>query len=60
MDASVLINAFAQGKKANKQRVLSAIVRVWLSTLYPLDAQKLFVLEQRNEQPANNGNRDST
>lgn len=59
MDASVLINSFAQGTKANKQDVLSAIVRVWLSTLYPLDAQKLFALEQRNEQPANLGNSDT-
>jgi AcrR family transcriptional regulator len=38
MDASVLIHAFGSGKKTSKEEVLSGIMRVWLSTLYPFDA----------------------
>ncbi len=37
MDASYLINAFGGLEKAPKEDVLSAIMRVWLSTLYPFD-----------------------
>ncbi|CUH48770.1 TetR/AcrR family transcriptional regulator [Ruegeria atlantica] len=38
MDAGVLINAFGSVQKANKEEVLSAIMRIWISTLYPFDA----------------------
>lgn len=38
MDAGVLIHAFGSGKKTSKEEVLSGIMRVWLSTLYPFDA----------------------
>ncbi len=38
MDAGMLIHAFGSGEKAPKDAVLSAIMRVWLSTLYPFDA----------------------
>jgi len=38
MDAGVLIQAFGSVEKAEKDRVLSAIMRIWLSTLYPFDA----------------------
>ncbi|WP_193142881.1 TetR/AcrR family transcriptional regulator [Meridianimarinicoccus sp. MJW13] len=38
MDAGMLIQAFGSGEKAPKDVVLSAIMRVWLSTLYPFDA----------------------
>lgn len=37
MDASYLILAFGGSEKAEKKDVLSAICRVWISTLYPFD-----------------------
>jgi len=37
MDASYLILAFGRSGKANRQDVLSAICRIWVSTLYPAD-----------------------
>nr|WP_321254314.1 TetR/AcrR family transcriptional regulator [uncultured Ruegeria sp.] len=37
MDAGMLIQAFGTPKKADKNSVLMAILRVWLSTLYPFD-----------------------
>lgn len=39
MDAGTLIHAFGTGAKANKGNVLSAMTRVWVSTLYPFDAK---------------------
>ncbi|MDW3222806.1 MAG: TetR/AcrR family transcriptional regulator [Paracoccaceae bacterium] len=41
MDAAVLISSFGQNPKANKDVVLSAILRIWISTLYPQHAGKL-------------------
>ncbi len=41
MDASILIHAFGTSEKADVSQVLSAIRRVWLSTLYPFDAQAI-------------------
>lgn len=38
MDASVLIQAFGTARSTEKSDVLAAIMRVWLSTLYPFDA----------------------
>ncbi len=38
MDSCVLIQAFGSVENAEKEEVLSAIMRVWLSTLYPFDA----------------------
>jgi TetR/AcrR family transcriptional regulator, ethionamide resistance regulator len=46
MDASVLISSFGQSRKTNKQDVLSGILRIWLSTLYPSEAKKLLALEK--------------
>ena len=38
LDAGTLIHAFGSGENANKDKVLQAIMRVWISTLYPFDA----------------------
>lgn len=38
MDAGVLIHAFGSNEKASKEVVLTGIMRIWLSTLYPFDA----------------------
>ncbi|MHA3977454.1 TetR/AcrR family transcriptional regulator [Halovulum sp. GXIMD14794] len=38
MDAGVLISAFGGAGKAEKAGVLNAILRVWISTLYPAGA----------------------
>ena len=35
MDAGVLIDAFGASDKADKEETLAAIMRVWISTLYP-------------------------
>ncbi|WP_068114095.1 TetR/AcrR family transcriptional regulator [Tropicimonas marinistellae] len=37
MDAGFLIQAFGSVEKSDKDDVLAAIMRVWLSTLYPFD-----------------------
>ena len=39
MNASILTSSFARGRKADKEDVLSAFLRIWLSTLYPFDAE---------------------
>ena len=41
MDAGLLINAFGRAPKSDKDDVLAAILRVWLSTLYPISAEDL-------------------
>lgn len=41
MDAALLINQFGQGQKGSKDDTLSALVRIWLSTLYPISAEGL-------------------
>jgi len=41
MDAGVLIHAFVSAKKARKKEVLSGLMRVWISTLYPFDAASI-------------------
>lgn len=38
MDAGILIQSFGRVEKADKQAVLEAILRIWVSTLYPFDA----------------------
>ncbi|SLN37812.1 HTH-type transcriptional regulator EthR [Roseovarius albus] len=47
MDAGVLIQAFGTGKTTSKEDVLSGIMRVWLSTLYPFDAAS--AIQQKQE-----------
>ena len=39
MDAGMLIHAFGSAEKADKDSVLAAITRIWISTLYPFDAK---------------------
>ncbi|WP_108838384.1 TetR/AcrR family transcriptional regulator [Tateyamaria sp. Alg231-49] len=46
MDAAILIKAFGTPKKDDKDAVLSAILRVWLSTLYPFDARAAIQLSK--------------
>lgn len=44
MDAAVLISSFGHGQKADKNDVLEAIVRIWMSTLYPVTADATVAL----------------
>ncbi|MEQ9692560.1 TetR/AcrR family transcriptional regulator [Shimia sp. SDUM112013] len=39
MDAAILIHAFGSPQKKEKEEVLTALLRIWLSTLYPFDAK---------------------
>jgi len=38
MDATLLIQAFGTPQKADKAEILAALMRIWISTLYPFDA----------------------
>ncbi|MDJ0994392.1 MAG: TetR/AcrR family transcriptional regulator [Dinoroseobacter sp.] len=49
MDAGVLIHAFGGRQKANKEDVLSGIMRVWISTLYPFDATAAIARGQNDQ-----------
>ncbi len=40
MNAAMLIDAFGTPDKADKDQVLSAIRRIWISTLYPFDTDR--------------------
>ena len=46
MDAALLINQFGQGQKGSKDDTLSALVRIWLSTLYPISGVGLIKQKQ--------------
>ena len=39
MDAGILISSFGRVQKAEKNDVLSAILRIWMSTIYPFETK---------------------
>lgn len=51
LDAGILLHAFGTPEKADKRKVLAAIHRVWISTLYPSDAVSAIRIVKDIESP---------
>ena len=47
MDAAVVVHAFGGPQKQDKTEVFSALLRVWVSTLYPFDAKSMICTGQK-------------
>ncbi len=58
MDAGYLIMAFGGSEKSDKEDVLSAIRRIWISTLYPFDAASVFLTGTAKDLPERTGDQN--
>lgn len=47
MDAAIVVHAFGSPEKQDKTEVFSALLRVWVSTLYPFDAKSVICTGQK-------------
>jgi hypothetical protein len=51
MNASVLIHAFGTQAKLDKPDVLASLLRIWISTLYPFDAEAAIRRADSDDEP---------